>query len=177
MQWSSGSGGNDHWYQVALITGDDSSWSAARAQAQALGSGSDLATLTSAAENSFVFDLANHAEFWAIDAAGAHQGPYLGGFQTPGSNEPDGGWEWVTGEAWSYTNWSPGEPNNFGGQENVLQLYGLHGREAVWNDVGDGDGGPQLSYVAEMASAPVPEPATMGLVACALALARSRRRT
>lgn len=177
VQWTSGSGGNDHWYQVALISGGDTSWSAARLEAQGLAAGSDLATITSAAESAFVFGLASNLIYWGNDAANNCQGPYLGGYQPPGSSEPSGGWTWVTGEAWSYTNWASGEPNNFGGSENVLQLFGqgVNNMQPTWNDVGDGNGGPQRSYVAEMASAPVPEPATLCLIAAALALARRRR--
>ena len=48
---------------------------------------------------------------------------WLGGFQdltSPNYSEPSGGWTWVTGEPWSYTNWFPGEPNNTGGGEDYL---------------------------------------------------------
>lgn len=178
VQWTSGSGGNDHWYRVELIASSDKSWSQARIEAQSWASGSDLATITSAAENAFVFSLASSLTYWGNDAASNSQGPYLGGFQPAGSSEPSGGWQWVTGEAWSYTNWASGEPNNYGGTENVLQMFGhgLNNPQPTWNDVTDGPGGPQKSYVAEMASAPVPEPFTMALGASAVALALRRRR-
>ncbi|MCO5297795.1 MAG: PEP-CTERM sorting domain-containing protein [Fimbriimonadaceae bacterium] len=173
VQWSSGVGGNDHWYQVVLIAGNDNSWSEARTQAQGLAAGSDLATLTSAAENDFVFNLANNLVYWGNDAAGNSQGPYLGGYEIT-----EGNWAWVTGETWSYTNWAGGEPNNSGGSENWLQFFGhgLNNPYGTWNDISNGIGGPQKSYVAETALAPVPEPATLALAASALVLARRRRK-
>lgn len=62
-QWS----GNGHYYDVFQITGSDYSWSAARAQAAGLsgpgGSGVTLATLTSAAENAFVFGLVDNSTY------------------------------------------------------------------------------------------------------------------
>ena len=62
-----------------------------------------LATLTDQAENDFVYSMGNPQWHW------------VGGFQnlnSPTYSEPSGGWEWVTGEAWVYENWHPGEPNN-----------------------------------------------------------------
>ncbi len=41
----------------------------------------------------------------------------------------DGGWTWVTGEAWSYSAWNEGEPNNYGGGENYVSV-----RPVGWND-------------------------------------------
>lgn len=140
-QWSTFAG-TGHYYGVFLIEGGDHSWSAARAQAQAKiapnGQTGDLATLTSADENAFVFALADFPQFWAMDGAGNNEGHYLGGFQPEGSPEPAGGWQWVTGEAWSYTSWMSGEPNNWGGEEDFLCYFAIGGaRTDRWNDVGD----------------------------------------
>lgn len=51
-----------------------------------------LATFTTQAEQSFVIGF----------LGGGPQLEYLwlGGYQTPGSEEPYGGWNWITGEAW-----------------------------------------------------------------------------
>lgn len=57
--------------------------------------------------------------------------------------EPDGGWGWVTGEAFSYVNWASNEPNNAGGDENhgTIGRYGYAtDPNAGWNDEDPGRG-------------------------------------
>lgn len=173
FQWS----GNGHYYDVVRITGNDHSWSVANAQAQGLtgptGSPVHLATLTSAAENEFVFSLVDDPTFWRIDGAGNNEGPYLGGFQALGSPEPAGSWQWVTGESWDYTAWSPGEPNNSGGNEDVLVFFGAgNSRTPRWNDGGNLSNSIIEYYVVES----VPEPGTMVALAAALGGLVARRR-
>jgi Lectin C-type domain len=103
VNWPIAAGGNGHIYEPVgplPIT-----WPAANAAA--LAAGGHLATITSAAENTFVFGLVNNVPgFWNFD-----RGPWLGGHQKPGSTEPDGGWTWVTGEPFTFTHWQNG-PNN-----------------------------------------------------------------
>ena len=44
-----------------------------------------------------------------------------------GANDIDaeGSWVWTDGSVWNYTNWFPGEPNNFNGVEHcVIGLIG-----------------------------------------------------
>ncbi|MBM4013036.1 MAG: hypothetical protein FJ286_17005 [Planctomycetes bacterium] len=106
--WPVGGGGNGHWYEYIAT---NRTWEQARADAQARGG--YLATITSAAENNYVFGL-----------FGSSATPWLGGYQdsaAPGYSEPAGGWRWVTGEPWSYTSWAAGEPNNGSNAENVLR--------------------------------------------------------
>jgi len=175
-QWA----GNGHYYQIIAIDGSDYSWTTARAQAEALvgpgGTNAYLATLTSAEENAFVFGLADNPAYWLIDTAGNNEGPYIGALQTPGSGEPGGGWTWVTGEAWGFTNWAPGEPNNFGGAENWGTLFGPGGvRSGLWNDVGNSPDSIIKWYVAE--ADPVPEPATLAALGLgAISMLRRRRK-
>lgn len=45
-----------------------------------------------------------------------------------------GGFQWVTGEPFTFAAWGIGEPNNDGGDEHFLMLYRKDGREWVWND-------------------------------------------
>jgi hypothetical protein len=169
-QWTVASGGNDHYYQLVIVpTGI--TWLDASTAAQA--AGGYLATLTSASENTFVYNIAaldNSA--WFIDTPANGLGPWLGGYQSPASIEPAGGWNWVTGEAWSYTNWASGEPSNYAGIEDRLQLFGSQTlKAATWNDLPSGGNadGPALAYVVEYNSSPVPEPSTYAaILGCAV---------
>jgi hypothetical protein len=125
VKWS----GNGHRYEARLVS-DGLTWPQARRRARALGCGWYLATITSAAENRFVFSLVkNRLRFFA--GPEGIVGPWLGGFQRVGSGEPADGWRWVTGEPFRYTNWNEGEPNNATGDEGFLNFWN-NGR---WNDV------------------------------------------
>jgi hypothetical protein len=97
---------NGHYYRVMTRP---LSWDNARVVAFSQthdGVRGHLATITSAAEQAFIESIApNQAHVW------------LGGFQPPGSSEPDGNWQWVTGEPFSYSHWrlfdgQPEEPND-----------------------------------------------------------------
>jgi len=132
VQWTIGSGGNGHWYEAfASSVAGNKNWDEANAHAQAqtfLGAQGHLATITSAGEDAFVAAL-NGSSY------------LLGGFQPPGSPEPAGGWQWVTGEPWGYTNWDTDQPNNFyglqgnpipfGSPEEVLAFH----NNPRWNDL------------------------------------------
>ena len=123
ITWSVSEGGNGHSYlpvQVtSLISWDEASREARKA-------GGHLATITSTAENAFVFMLIDHPQYW-----NGGLGPLLGGYQPSGSPEPDGGWTWVTGEPWAYSNWAGDQPDN-GDSPSEDGLCFLSG--GVWND-------------------------------------------
>ena len=129
VQWSVSSGGNGHWYE--WVTDAPLPWEDAREQAsQRPLAGHEgeawvsyLATLTSAEEEEFVMQ-----NVLGEDAPQKeYLGPWIGAFQPPGSPEPDGDWQWVSGEEWSYTNWYHGtqfsEPNNWGAEEDYCELW------------------------------------------------------
>lgn len=157
VQWTTGAGANGHWYEI--IT-SDISWTDARIAAAA-GTGSYLATITSAEEQAFIASLA--APYF--NAAAGDAGFKLGGFQPAFSPEADGNWQWVTSEEWNYANWAGGEPNNTGGDESYLYLDERF--DWKWNDYTDLDSfySPK-GYIVE--TAPVPEPSTIFLLCAGL---------
>jgi hypothetical protein len=118
---------NGHLYEVLFVKAGVT-WQEAQSRVQKRGCGWYLATITSAAENNFVFKLARQKKPAVFDAVGG-SGPWIGGLQPSGSPEPAGGWSWITGEPFQYTNWNPGEPNN-SGDEGYINTY----RNGTWND-------------------------------------------
>jgi hypothetical protein len=104
-----------------------------------------LATVGSEAENQLVFGLIDDPIYW-MDAGNAQAGPWIGGLQTPGGEEPAGGWQWVTGEPFTFTAWRDGEPNDVGGGEDRVNFMGgpMAGRGPFWNDAGGGAAMPAL---------------------------------
>ncbi|GEM_PF-1586310 len=132
--WDPAQGGNGHSYAVVTLP-QRISWT--DAQSIATQEGGYLAAITSDAENSFVYSLGGGNRLW------------LGGYQPPGSQEPAGGWTWVTGEPFTYINWNAGEPDNHGdaGPEDQLTMdLGT----PKWNDLNQNQTGFGVeSYAVE----------------------------
>ncbi|MGI9457956.1 MAG: C-type lectin domain-containing protein [Aeoliella sp.] len=173
VQWSTGSAGNGHVYEIVLAPPAGITW--ADAQADALSRGGYLATLTSALENSFVYNsLVNDNTYWHVGSSFTI-GPWIGGMQPLGSLEPAGGFEWINGEGpFDYANWNPGEPNNANGEDRVQFFTGASsGPSPLWNDAGNTATAP--SYVIEFS---VPEPSSLAITLTAglaiVSLARRR---
>ena len=144
IQWKATDGGNNHYYEVPVPI-DRLSWDAAKQAAEA--KGGYLATITSQAENDFIKGLLPTGNWFN----------WIGGTKL----YPDGSvgeWRWITGEPWSYTNWSPGNPN-YPSFEHVAQIYGFAAElPGTWNDstkTSDGGGG-LFSYVIEYDGPMVP---------------------
>jgi hypothetical protein len=94
-------------------------WNEAEIYAESLGG--YLATVTSQAENDFLW---NTFDIGTPQQPPLPGHPLLGGFQLPGTPEPDTGWQWVTGEEWNYTNWGSGQPDDaWGGQDYLTFWY------------------------------------------------------
>jgi hypothetical protein len=174
-QWPASAGGNGHYYDY-IVAGDITRANAnAAAQALVLGGVHGyLATITSANENAFV---AAHFN----GEAGPIQSAWLGGYQdtsAPDYSEPAGGWRWVTGEPWVYTNWYTGGPvfpDDFGGAQNYLRWL----LNFQWDDIENDPTNPSVQtmsgYFVEYA---VPEPASLGVLGLgAMALLVKRPRT
>jgi hypothetical protein len=159
VQWKVEDGGNGHWYEAVYVT-EGITWPVARDAAYARGG--YLACLTSAEENQFAY---SHS---LIDPNNYYL--WLGGYQdhnSPDYSEPAGGWTWLSGESWNYTNWDPGwpEPNNgdggweeWGDQDVLASTSG-----GLWDD-GWADGAwtsGAYGYVVEYNSQSIPEPTTL----------------
>jgi len=137
----------------------ESEWTASKNHAEQMsyvGVFGHMATITSQEEN-----------WWIVDNLGGALtlDHWLGGYR-----EAAGGWQWITGEPWVYTNWFPGEPNS----ETDNAPYALQFDDAetaspvpgYWNDISPStfeDG-----FIVEYETKPVPEPSTILLIASGL---------
>jgi hypothetical protein len=146
VQWRSADGGNGHWYAL-VVKPEGIDWTQADTEAEALAGGKGhLVTLTSAAENDFVFAvLADDPAGWS----GVY-GPWIGLSQDAAGPEPAGGWRWVTGEPFAYANWAAEQPDNGGvGSESVGQFFGENGGlQPTWND--ENPDSAFVAYIAEV---------------------------
>ncbi len=99
-----------------VLTGEKS-WEAAQAEAEA--KGGNLVTINNAAEEAWIQEnFGTNRDFWI-------------GFN---DIETEGQFEWASGEAVTYTNWAPGEPNNgagFGEQDYGRMNFGANNE---WDD-------------------------------------------
>ncbi|GEM_PF-5738015 len=149
---------NNHYYEYIYTATE---WANARSIAQGLtynGTCGYLATITSEAEDIWI-----RSNFGVGDY-------YIGGYQPAGSHEPNGGYCWVTGEAFSFDRVSA---DNYAGQD-VLYYY----HDGYWDDDSMYGGTPRYflveygTYIDDNihGNAPVyytsnvPEPATLSLI-------------
>lgn len=152
-----------HGYQAFAST--TLTWEQASAAASLLsynGATGHLATLTSPLETQFVFN----------NLGGNNLAGYsLGGFQPATETVATANWQWVTGEAWSYTNWNSGEPSDWFGTapanlENALQIYVNQPQGSTsltWNDIYRARSTPDnRGYLVEFSV--IPEPSTYALL-------------
>ena len=102
-----GSFGNSYYFKN---TAGDVPYATAKANAIALGG--RLSVIKSAAQNAFIQSKLNGGSAWL-------------GLERFGNS-----WIWADGSGLSYTNWSPGEPNNSGGAENAGEMN----TDGTWND-------------------------------------------
>ncbi len=125
VEWRVADGGNGHYYERVDVP-EGIVWPAARTEAEYRffnGSQGYLATITSGAENQFIFD-----NLIAADTNPASMKYFIGGFL-------DGSWQWVTAEEWSYTNWWVTEPSGDGtALEIASSLAEPESKWGTWND-------------------------------------------
>lgn len=138
-------GPNGHFYQFVPST---ITWNAALSAAATYGAGARtgyLATITSPAEQDFVYSL-----------VGGSDTAWLGGTDAA----VEGVWRWAAGPeagqqfsvaggsfAGAFVTWSPSQPDNAGGTEHCLHIYRYFGN--TWNDV-PCNFGPTTGYVVEI---------------------------
>jgi len=96
-------------------------WTQAKSNCDAMGG--HLVTVTTSAENNFLYNL------WPSGWIGLTD------------EVTEGTWKWVTGETYSYTSWNGGEPNNAGNEDYVQFVSG-----GKWNDLPNA---VSLPYVLE----------------------------
>ncbi|MEW5684706.1 MAG: PEPxxWA-CTERM sorting domain-containing protein [Pseudomonadota bacterium] len=170
VQWKVSEGGNGHYY---ALTNARSTWTDSYAAATA--AGGDLASIASAAENSFIgaafgFDRTLDTVYWLGLRRTAAGGPF----------------SWTDGSALTYTNFHPGEPNNANGIENYVATnwYAANSPNSAfgtWNDtpntgVAFGVPTPQpyrgvVEFTFDPRAAVVPEPATWALMIAGFGMA------
>jgi hypothetical protein len=109
---------NGHSYYRSTGT---ATWTTARSNCVSMGG--YLVTITTAAEQSFIFNI------WPSGWIGLTD------------EVTEGTWRWVTGETYSYKNWNSGEPNN-AGNEDYVQFVS----NGKWNDLPNN---VSLPYVLE----------------------------
>lgn len=170
VQWTTGSGGNGHWYE--LVTqgdiGGGLTWSDARSDALSrtwLGGSGYLATITSADENEFITELLVATGDEVIT-------PYIGGLLLGGLYQWADGPE--SGDPFTYTNWSAGQPSGDGPATQVYWFGAVRpDLRGKWNDI---SGLQPIGYIVEY-TGEIPEPATLfPVVLSLLALQHAYRR-
>ena len=176
VQWTSGPGANNHWYDFVIL---DAALTATEAEAAAEasvfgGASGYLATITSAEEQAFLN--AN----WTGAGSVAGQFNNLSYFLIGASDrDVEGDFKWIggpeDGDAIGYSNWSGGEPNNLGGEDYAVGWWN-DSLAGLWNDVG---GGSFKAYLVEYndAVSPVPIPASLPLMLAAFGGLYGLRRT
>jgi len=151
-------------------------WNAALAAASTYswnGQMGHLVTVTSQAENDFLYSAFVGPRFATPGANVEQATPWL----ALSDRETEGTWKWMAGpEAGSVTsfeNWNFGEPNNLGDEDYAVLHWQDRGLGAGrWYDYGAlGYGGQTfvVEFENALTPAPVPVPATLPLLASALA--------
>ena len=119
-----------------MFSSDKVDWTAANTACGNLGG--HLAEITDACENTFVNSIALEigGDFW------------LGG----SDQVEEGDWRWVQSQTaisnHTFSDWGPGIPDNFGGDENYLSLANRHKVDRLyWEDVNHAS---LYSYICEM---------------------------
>jgi hypothetical protein len=161
--WDQAAGGNGHLYE-AIYAPCGITWTGANNAAQAMSGDWYLATVTSQAENDFIYSLIkDRPELWCPGVCAPSNGPWLGGYAT--DKYPDFGWTWVTGETFDYTNWAVDKPFAFA-HDSAIAYYG---GSSCWTNWVDGPYIYLCGYIIEHSPAPIPAPGAVILAGVGIA--------
>ena len=113
---------NGHTYHLLEST----TWT--RAEAAALSLGGNLATVRSQSENDWIFQQFGYF-------AGQERDLWIG----LNDVASEGNFVWTSGEPFTYGNWAVGQPDNNGGVESFVHIYGANSPygPGLWNDMFD----------------------------------------
>lgn len=85
-----------------------------------------VASINSASENDFVYELVRHdPNFWFAgyqETGWSTSGPFFGLRRERRNEQWSGRWVWVTGEPVRYTNWLRGQPDNYRGRQYMARF-------------------------------------------------------
>ena len=130
VQWTTASGGNGHWYEVATTPR-----TFFQARDWAVDNGGSLALIDSSQENQFLFQLV-----LSTTGSWSGAGPFFGLFQDPSNpsfSEPNGGWIWVDGTPRSgrFDSFCGGQPDNSWGGQSLAVYWAPGGSpQSCWDD-------------------------------------------
>ena len=116
-------------------------WEDAKVYAES--EGGYLVVITSAGENNFVCSLARQVQ-------GSYNNNIWIGLTDANT---EGSFTWVNGEAFSYSNWLPGQPDSMDSGEDYVQLLSSSSYNCEWNDTGSKSHNRTLYFVVEYPTA------------------------
>lgn len=126
-------GGHTYYYFSTPVT-----WYDAKSICAAMGG--HLATISSESENEFVFQISQGAASW------------LGATDI----EQEGKWQWITGEAFSYSHWDNKSPDNYKGNAEGSENYLQYSNAGKWNDNAGCSLAPFVCEIDAVLELPVP---------------------
>ena len=137
VEWKVSEGGNGHWY-LSRVVGEGVTWEQARDSA--IAAGGALSSIETFGERNFVFQTFTRSLMPTIfvrqeSGSTAWFGPWIGGYQDPNSQEPLGGWRWLTGGDFNPQLTYCCNNDCAGRNEDRLHLYTIDGGVLSWNDL------------------------------------------
>ncbi len=180
--------GNGHYYELHTFTDDwRLNWSEAKEFAENLtfkGAQGYLATVTDQSEDDFLWNV--------LGAEGSFLGAYDESQEVNGQLQHNAVWKWVTNEPFSYTNWLPGEPNNWqddspdtpAKEDYLMYWWSATSNGGRWNDtnlisaylINGNIEYVNQGFVVEYAPVPLPQAVWLFSSGLILMLGRSRLR-